>query len=225
MWLKRSFESKKYGGYNQIDALANSIGRTIFDLLKRKGTSPFYESFRVNNLNIVLVYDIDATQSDFTVPGAFRVSSIDVSEVGIKSHEPYIVINVTCNKDFWSLQNRWEDLNFEIKNTVRHELEHSNQYKHKMDFGKNISSITNENFKDYYLSEHEIASWASAAYFSATKKRVPIEQEIEKKLGEIFLYAKKRVSLSESALWQIIQQIRDKWIEYIYYRYPEAWTK
>ena len=109
----------------------------------------------------------------------------------------------------------------DLKDAIRHELEHSGQ-----ELGTNSVEKTEvvDQLLDYYTDQGEIEAFTAGLYKKAKMTKAPLSQVIDDKLDGVHQLAIKRGS-SKRAADRLIKQIRQAWVGYIRQRFPKGQLK
>jgi len=123
------------------------------------------------------------------------------------------------NKDF-------SELIPKLKETLRHELEHSGQPTEMLK--KVYEKIpdkeiwkTLQTAKDYYTSESEVKGHVAGVYKRAKTEKQPIGELLDNIINEIY-YTGLNYGYAEEELTPLVRRIRELWRYYLMSRYPHA---
>ena len=160
-------------------------------------------------------------EGDVQVHGSYEYT-LDAPEEERKTSDLHINIILPVAYDY----SVFSKLVPELKETFRHELEHSSQ-------PTEMLNITHEKVpdqeiwktlqraEDYYTSEAETKAHVVGLYNKAKTLKMPAAQVVDKFLGEVIetgLYH----GYSEEELMPVIYKIRQWWLHYMSDRYPNA---
>lgn len=163
-------------------------------------------------------------QSDRVSVDAAYGYILDATEEERKDSD--ITVNVGLPKNYQ------EDLSFmtafvpELKDTLRHELEHSSQSTEELmtlqrkvpdsNIWKNIQTA-----EDYYLSDVETAAHVTGIYKKAKTYKLPVTTVMDHNLEQIY-YTGLSYETDPEQLESLMNRISKKWANYLFDRYPRA---
>ena len=118
----------------------------------------------------------------------------------------------------------------ELKEAIRHELEHGAQTTEKLEGGKEVLSLKggeSEQFKDpkalvnFYTTGGELEAYVTGLYKKAKSLRIPASDVIDEILGDVY-YRAIDAGMSESDALGSLSEVRHKWYNYLLSRYPQS---
>ena len=118
----------------------------------------------------------------------------------------------------------------ELKEAIRHELEHGSQATEKLETGKEVLSLKggeSEQFKDpkaladFYTTGGELEAYVTGLYKKAKSSRVPVSDIIDEFLGGIY-YRAIDAGMDDSDALESLSEVRHEWYNYLLTRYPES---
>lgn len=207
----------------KLDKLTKDISNYIVSMLKKHPTT---DRFRRKIGSVMLVCHIDKR------PGYYAINVSGTHER--RDNQSWITVTIQLPFEFpvnrrtnpsgkgWKPPS-WENLIGEIRQTVRHELEHSSQDSMP---GENPDLASTHGLIKYYTNKREIAAYVSGLYKTAKSKRVPfvylvndymdgIKDQIIQSLGD-------PRSINKDWVKKEVIKIRDLWLDYAKKRYPKA---
>jgi hypothetical protein len=129
-------------------------------------------------------------------------------------------------------KNYQEDLSFladfiaEVKDTIRHELEHSSQTTEELMTVQRAVPDRNiwkslETAESYYLSDAEVKAWVAGAYMKAKKLKQPASEVMKYTLRSIYATGLS-YGHSEQELEPLMQKLSNQYATYLFSRYRRA---
>jgi len=115
-----------------------------------------------------------------------------------------------------------------LKETLRHELEHSTQSREVMAAIGGVPEFDNfDSVKRTYLSDGEVAAWVSGLYKRAKVQKLPLTEIIDDAIELLrarVLEAHEAAGLGilELELSRFVDQLKDRWLQYARKRFPRA---
>jgi hypothetical protein len=210
---------------NYVDPLANSISREVFEFALNCAKSYQTRAYKMIYPKTDLVdwgmvyYSVDDwLKQDFYISGSF--STYDANPFTRRrtgKKDKVITINVRVKRPLLELQSQWQAFNFEIKEAVRHELQHAHEYKLKPYFEQTGSDLSNaELLEEYLTSGRETSAFVAGIYFMAKKRRIPFEQALDEFFGPKIAGLQEKIPDAK----QVWQGVKEKWMNFAKQRYP-----
>ena len=159
------------GRYDQ-EVLTQS--RFIMNMFKAELGNEFDEDFEGSVENIFYDLELKFIPSDFDElgPSPFIINAAGDADS--------IEIVITYNPS--SFPEAYNDLNAEIKDTLRHELEHFGQF--NFDKGVNPGGADDLPLFDYLTLDYEVPAFVQGLYKKAKTKKITLDQAIDEFLDE-----------------------------------------
>jgi len=109
----------------------------------------------------------------------------------------------------------------EIKETLRHELEHSSQSSEMLDVTPDDAWESIESIEAHYAGESETKAHITGLYKKAKMTKQPVENLIDDYITNLYMIGLSR-GFEDDELKQVMSRIRDIWRYYLLSRYPNA---
>lgn len=223
---------------SKYDTLSSSYAGDVFKFIKKTAGSAINKPKTVGftysepiefDLTVKLVRVIDFDPSETTDFNGLPWETINFEENGFvvdanayipaesdpDSPEIDLVIYISPDAE----PSKYQDLNFKIVDTIRHELEHllqkgvNKQIGHIVKTTKKVRDKAQDNYK-YFILPDEIPAMVSGMHASAVKKRVPIDSEFNSYL---------RPFISSGVISQSeFEEVMQTWIRFTKKSFPDA---
>jgi len=193
-----AYEPLKEGRY---DTITNKISGDIFRYWKNnlnKGVITFNNSYEHEDEDI----DVEATLT--LIPGLKKLNI----DGGADSENDFIVINFKINPSF--LPKFWEEISFNLKDVVRHEIEHlthgegflqkPGKYMENDEFLRQMIDSKLLSRAEYFKLEKEVDANLQGMYFRAKKERRPFKDVIDTYLNAQNITSKEKEEILD--LWR-----------------------
>jgi hypothetical protein len=135
-----------------------------------------------------------------------------------------LFVDITLGKDMVRWENAKEKMSLivaNLKDTIRHELEHSSQDAKRFEkFIKVGYESNNENIEEYYLDSTEVEAYVAGLY-----KMAKMQKRSFIKLINIYLKAIIKPQAQEAKIKDVdgfLEKIKNKWVLYAKKRFPRA---
>lgn len=205
----------KKGSYNPLDVEANKISKKIFEWLINKANienGSDYITIMDSNEKIDIIAWMEVKELD-NENNEVNMNNVRFTSGSYTDSNNTIVINIFIpkgysNEDLIKLR---ETLSYQIKNTVRHELEHVYQTEEQYE---ELSHL-NTNRANYLLSEPEIEAHTAGLMLQAKKEKIPFETVLDRYLNATLVQTSDDVRAN----------IKQKYLEYTKTRYPTAFNR
>ena len=112
----------------------------------------------------------------------------------------------------------------ELKETIRHELEHSTDPTEMLSIPPDDKWSTLKNLEDHFVSEAETKAYVAGLYKKAKMLKRPAVELIDDYLSNVYGIAQSK-GHDEKELGDVMSRIRDVWRYYLLDRYPHAETE
>jgi len=109
----------------------------------------------------------------------------------------------------------------EIKETLRHELEHSSQSSEMLDVTPDDAWESIESIEAHYAGESETKAHIAGLYKKAKMTKQPVENLIDDYITNLYMIGLSR-GFEDDELKQVMSRIRDIWRYYLLSRYPNT---
>jgi len=206
-----------------VDAIKNKETRESFNLNGR--VDFMLQAPNVTN-NIDYLRNIIIKMREGECIGSAGAYEFDLDASDEERKDSDIIINLTLSPQYDKDYSFMSKLIVELKETFRHELEHSSQSTEElMDVQRAVPD--REVWKDletaegYYLSGGEVKAHVAGIYKRAKSLRKPATNVMEKVLITIhntgLWYEHEPVKLTE-----LMKKIQDQWADYLFKRYRRA---
>lgn len=208
-----------------LETLAANTTRQIIDSVKKQQQS--FETTLSKGLKLQLKVVISKDYYPFSVYGNYNMTSKFMSLFRDKHN-----VNLVISSYDWPFPaNQYEKLYYNLLKTIRHELEHYDQFKDKsVKDTLNYKSV-NRNQKDvkqlskdyiaYLLQPIEIEAWVAGFYQEAKKRRVDLSFVMEESINKIVDSLGKN-GFNGAEIQQSRTNIINAWTQYAKTRYPDA---
>jgi|1_EtaG_2_1085319.scaffolds.fasta_scaffold02542_7 bis(5'-nucleosidyl)-tetraphosphatase len=215
----------------KLEKYSTLLSRKIVQLLKDQeirdtlsSISPDKEIQLKNPLEIdSIISDLDNIRDFYIV-----LSTNDENYADIAGNYVFNTTNRE-NSDFYMVIDLPRDYEFslfsilipELKETIRHELEHSSDDTETLSIPPDDKWSSLENLLDHFISEAETKAYVTGLYKKAKMTKSSALDVIDQYLLNVYNIA---ISLgySRNDLDPIMKKIRDRWVDYLIKRYPKA---
>lgn len=156
-------------------------------------------------------------QNEPIVSGAFKgdPESLDANEISVTIEVP------KAWNDFNVALSQMSGVVSELKDILRHEIEHSRQPTEDMIRVKQHELDTLEGVIKYFLDPAEISAHVSGMYKNAKSRRVDLGDILHSRQGDVIRFAK-RAGANEDEAQAIAQKVLDAWMAFAMKQFPSA---
>jgi len=112
----------------------------------------------------------------------------------------------------------------ELKETLRHELEHSADPAEMLSIPPDDKWSTLKNLEDHFVSEAETKAYVTGLYKKAKILKRPVTELIDDYLSNVYGIAQSK-GHDKKELGDVMSRVRDVWRYYLLGRYPHAETE
>lgn len=218
-----------------LDRYATMASREVIDAIKDESVREAFNTHGridfalkvpeiTNNIDYLRAIIIRLREGEYVSSDGSYEFDLDADDSERQTSDIYVNITLPPRYD--------EDYSFmsrlvaELKETFRHELEHSSQSTEELmavqravpdkEVWKNL-----EIAEDYYLSDAEVKAHVAGIYKKAKSFRKPATSVLERVLNLIYstgLYYKH----DPAKLAELMEKIQSRWAAYLFDRYPRA---
>ena len=215
----------------KLEKYSTLLSRKIVQLLKDQEIRDALSSISPDKeIQLKNPVGIDTIISDLTNIRDFYIvlSTNDENYADIAGNYVFNTSNRE-NSDFYMVIDLPRDYEFslfsilipELKETIRHELEHSSDDTETLSIPPDEKWNSLENLLDHFISEAETKAYVTGLYKKAKMTKSPAVDVIDQYLLNVYNVALS-IGYDKSDLDPIMKKIRDTWMKYLIKRYPRA---
>jgi hypothetical protein len=184
--FKLFLERKNISGtYNEI---VNDLSRSIFNSIKNEKDK--FETYFVLDEDIYIDVYVELVKNKENKHKYNISGDSSVNDLSIK---------IEYNDEYFPKE--YNNLLAEIKEVIRHEIEHINQFNFNYKIYQKYNDIT---YKEYLLLRHEIPAFVKGLYKRAKTKKIPLNKAFD----EFYDENKDNISYND---WLDVKEIWTNW--------------